>query len=98
MLPANAKYPVDIALDYLAKRAAADHPGVDGLEGRHASAETRRHVAAERIPARQGKNLRSVVIAPGATEDQFTTNVQFTYIIRPAHCQSHRQEHCLYRL
>jgi len=77
---ANAKYPIDLALDYLATaqplmtpewtswRAAMRPPKLAGtwlLSGYQPG---------------KGKLYGQVVIMPGATDNQFATNVQFTYV------------------
>lgn len=77
---ANAKYPIDLALDYLASsqplmtpewtswRAAMRPPKLAGtwlLSGYQPG---------------KGKLFGQVVITPGATDNQFATSVQFTYV------------------
>jgi len=78
--PANAKYPIDLALDYLASaqplmtpewtswRAAMRPPKLAGtwlLSGYQAG---------------KGKLYGQVIITPGATDNTFATSVSFTYV------------------
>ena len=72
---ANAKYPIDLALDYLATAQPLMTP--EWTSWRAAMRPPNcGHVAFERVSARQQSSLQQVVITPGAADNQFATSVQ----------------------
>jgi quinohemoprotein amine dehydrogenase len=76
---ANAKYPVDLALDYLNSAQPLITPE---WEAWHAAMRAPKLAGTWLLTGYQpgrGKIYGQVIVTPGATEDEFTTNVQFTY-------------------
>jgi len=78
--PANAKYPVDIALDYLATAQPLITPEWTAWR---AAMRPQKLAGTWLLSGEQpgkGKIYGQVVITPGATDDQFTTSVTYSYV------------------
>ena len=56
--PPDTRHPVEKAVDHLAQDVPAEDAGVGGVVGEHAAGAARRHVGAQRLGARQGRDLR----------------------------------------
>jgi quinohemoprotein amine dehydrogenase len=78
--PAGTKYPVDIALDYLAKEQPLITPEWTAWRAAMRPAKLAGTWLVNGYQPGLGKIYGKVVIAPGTGQDQFTTNVQFTYV------------------
>jgi quinohemoprotein amine dehydrogenase len=77
--PANKKYPVDLALDYLATAQPLITPEWTAWR---AAMRPQKLAGAWLLSGYQpgkGKIYGRVIIAPGSADDQFTTNIEFTY-------------------
>jgi quinohemoprotein amine dehydrogenase len=77
--PADRKYPVDIALDYLATAQPLITPEWTAWKAAMRPQKLAGTWLLSGYQPGKGKIYGQVVIAPGAADDQFTTNVQFTY-------------------
>ena len=56
--PPDNRHPVEKAVEHLAEDVPAEDAGVDGVVGDDAAGASRRHVGAQRLGARQGRDLR----------------------------------------
>jgi quinohemoprotein amine dehydrogenase len=78
--PANAKYPVDIALDYLATAQPLITPEWTAWK---AAMRPRKLTGTWLLSGYQpgkGKVYGQVMIAQGAAEDEFTTKIEYSYV------------------
>lgn len=76
---AKSKTPLDIALDYLASKQPLITPEWDAWKAvMHPQKLAGTWLLSGYEPGK-GKIYGQVVIAPGATDDQFTTNIQWSY-------------------
>ncbi len=78
--PANAKAPVDIALDYLVTSQALITPEWTAWKAAMRPQKLAGTWLLSGYEPGRGKIYGKVVIAPGATDDQFTTTTEFTYV------------------
>lgn len=77
---ADAKYPVDLALDYLAKNQPLITPEWTSWRAAMRPAKLTGTWRLHGYQPGLGKIFGTVAIAPGAGDDQFVTTVQFTYV------------------
>lgn len=86
--PANPKYPVDVALDYLATAQPLITPEWTAWKAAMRPQKLAGTWLLSGYQPGKGKLYGQVVIAPGATDDEFTTNIQFSYVNTPATVKS----------
>jgi quinohemoprotein amine dehydrogenase len=77
--PADRRYPVDIALDYLASAQPLITPEWTAWRAAMRPQKLAGTWLLKGYQPGKGKIYGQVVIAPGPTDDQFTTSVQFNY-------------------
>lgn len=77
--PADKKYPVDIALDYLASAQPLITPEWTAWRAAMRPQKLAGTWLLKGYQPGKGKIYGQVVIAPGSADDQFTTNIQFSY-------------------
>ena len=77
---ANAKYPIDLALDYLATAQPLMTPEWTSWKAAMRPAKLAGTWLLSGYQPGKGKLYGQVVIIPGATDNQFATSVQFTYV------------------
>jgi len=78
--PARQKAPVDLALDYLASAQPLMTPEWTAWKAAMHPQKLAGTWLLSGYEPGKGKIYGEVVIAPGAADDQFTTNIQFSYI------------------
>ncbi len=78
--PAKEKYPIDVALDYLAAKQPLITPEWTAWKAAMRPLKLGGTWLLSGYESGKGKIYGQVVIARGAADDQFTTNIQFTYI------------------
>ncbi len=78
--PASTKYPVDIALDYLAKNQPLITPEWTAWRAAMRPAKLAGTWLLSGYQPGLGKLYGTVTVAPGPGEDQFVTTTQFTYV------------------
>jgi quinohemoprotein amine dehydrogenase len=77
--PADKKYPVDIALDYLASAQPLITPEWTAWRAAMRPQKLAGTWLLRGYQPGKGKIYGQVVIGPGPADDQFTTNIQFSY-------------------
>jgi quinohemoprotein amine dehydrogenase len=78
--PADTRPPSDVAVEYLAKNYALDTPEWAAWRARMRAPKLSGRWLITGEQAGRGKVMGEMVIEPGATEDEFTTNVKLTYL------------------
>ena len=78
--PSIRRQPSDMAVEYLAKDYPLDTPEWAAWRARMRAPKLSRTLVDYRLSAGRGKVIGEMVIEPGATEDEFTTNVKLTYL------------------
>jgi quinohemoprotein amine dehydrogenase len=78
-VPANAKYPVDVAVDYLATAQPLITPEWTAWRAAMRPAKLAGTWLLTGYQPGRGKVYGQVVVTPGSADDQFTTNVQLSY-------------------
>lgn len=77
--PPNKKYPVDLALDYLASAQPLITPEWTAWRAAMRPQKLAGTWLLSGYQPGKGKIYGQVIVAPGAGDDQFTTNIQFNY-------------------
>ncbi|HUO32755.1 MAG TPA: quinohemoprotein amine dehydrogenase subunit alpha [Bryobacteraceae bacterium] len=79
-MPPSQKYPVDIALDYLASAQPLITPEWTAWKAAMRPQKLAGTWLLRGYQPGKGRIYGRVIIAPGAGEDQFTTNIEFSYV------------------
>jgi quinohemoprotein amine dehydrogenase len=78
--PADTRAPSDVAVEYLAKSYPLDTPEWAAWRARMRAPKLSGRWLITGEQAGRGKVMGEMVIEPGATDDEFTTNVKLTYL------------------
>ena len=79
-VPVDTRAPSEVAVEYLAKNYALDTPEWAAWRARMRAPKLSGRWLITGEQAGRGKVMGEMVIEPGATDDEFTTNVKLTYL------------------